>query len=291
MKDGKEIQIGKFFDNVSEHMLKNNVSVKETLAIHFGYYSNGIKTLKAAILNMNEYIGNILDLKNQKNGKILDAGCGIGGTSLYLAKKYPKIEFIGISIGRKQIDFANNFAKDNKISNVKFIYRDYLNTNFPDNTFNGIFALESASYALDHKKFINEMKRILKPGGRLVIIDGFLNNELLGTIPKKIYKKYCYSFGNTNLAIISKYKKMLSLNGFKILQQNNLNKHVRHSMVQISFELLKRFSKKKSKVNFSSNKLNPKNKLSKGFFQNIFLSAFLGLCKIIGFYSIVSIKK
>lgn len=77
--------LSKFYDEWTKDLLEVNIH-NETLAIHFGYYKKGIKTLKEAIMYMNDYVAELLLLKNKKGFHILDAGCGVGGTSIYLAK-------------------------------------------------------------------------------------------------------------------------------------------------------------------------------------------------------------
>jgi len=48
-----------------------------------------------------------------------------------------------------------------------------MNTGFSSNKFDAVFSIESFSYAPQKHVFIQEMFRILKPGGLIVIIDGF----------------------------------------------------------------------------------------------------------------------
>ena len=88
------------------------LNLEETMGIHYGYQENGVRTYEEAVLNMNYHVGNLMDLNilNEQPNKcnILDAGCGVGGTSITLAKKYPNINFTGITISPQQIEIAND---------------------------------------------------------------------------------------------------------------------------------------------------------------------------------------
>ncbi|MBS1920831.1 MAG: methyltransferase domain-containing protein [Bacteroidetes bacterium] len=58
---------------------------------------------------------------------------------------------------------------------VDFRVMDYCDTGFPDECFDVVWGCESICYADDKEKFIKEAHRLLKPGGRLVVADGFVS--------------------------------------------------------------------------------------------------------------------
>jgi MPBQ/MSBQ methyltransferase len=102
--------------------------------------------------------------------KVLDVGCGIGGTSRYLAKKYgDKATVTGITLSPNQVERATSLAKERGLSNANFQVMDALNMTFPDNSFDVVWACESGEHMPDKKKYVEEMTRVLKPGGRIVI--------------------------------------------------------------------------------------------------------------------------
>lgn len=101
---------------------------------------------------------------------ILDVGCGIGGTSRYLARKFgDKTQVTGITLSQAQVDRGTELAKDRGLSNVNFKVMDALNMDFEDNTFDVVWACESGEHMPDKKKYVEEMTRVLKPGGKIVI--------------------------------------------------------------------------------------------------------------------------
>jgi tocopherol O-methyltransferase len=241
MEKSKEKLVGDIYDHWSANMKRTDF-FNETLSIHYGYYTKGTKTPEEAALNMNIYVAKLLQLENKKDIKILDAGCGLGGSSLFLAKKYTKVSFTGIANSQYQIRFASDFAKKHEIKNAKFVYGDYINTKFPDDSFNGIFAIESAVYAENHQAFLNEMNRILKKGGRLVIIDTFCTTRPLNFIMKKIYQKYCYGFGYVEPATIPKYVYFLNKSGFTDIHIEDISKNVAPDILRHSVKSLIKFS-------------------------------------------------
>jgi len=289
MKETKENLAKIHFDKWSKSIIKNDF-VKETLSIHFGYYTKYTKTLKDAIFNMNEYIAELLKLENKKNIKILDAGCGIGGTIIYLAKKYPNVSFIGITNSPNQINIGKLFAKKHNVTNVKFMCGNYENTEFPEKTFDGVFALESACYSQDYRAFLNEMNRILKKTGRLVIIDVFRRPGSLNFITKKIYQRFCNNFDYMNITTISEYEESLKLKGFYDTYIKDMSKNVRFSIFYYNVRTAVRFWVKIAKF-FSHLKNNNKDFLNYAFKNNTFSwLCIFDIFRITGYYGISTVK-
>lgn len=102
--------------------------------------------------------------------KILDVGCGIGGSVRHMAKLWPNTSHItGITISPAQVQRATTLACEQGIQNVEFLEQDALNMSFPDSSFDLVWAVESEMHMPDKKYFIQELARVLKPGGMLVI--------------------------------------------------------------------------------------------------------------------------
>lgn len=145
--------------------------------IHLGYYDdeeiakgykkkNFIQAKYDFIDKMAKFGG----VANLKPAKVLDVGCGIGGTTRYLARMYGEdSDVTGISLSSNQVQRATNLATEREIKNAKFQVMDALKMDFPDNSFDVVWACESGEHMPDKKKYVEEMTRVLKPGGRIVI--------------------------------------------------------------------------------------------------------------------------
>lgn len=102
--------------------------------------------------------------------RILDVGCGIGGSSRHLAKRWPKTAHVtGITISKAQLARASTLADEQRVENVSFLDCDAMRTGFPDASFDVAWAVESEMHMPDKDHFVREMVRVLKPGGMLVI--------------------------------------------------------------------------------------------------------------------------
>lgn len=137
--------------------------IRATLTLLMGR----LKDFKEAKLDFSEEMLLWSGARNPK--KILDVGCGIGGTSRYLAKRFPDAEVQGITLSPEQVARATELAKEAGLTNVKFEVHDALNMTFEDNSYDLVWGCESGEHMPDKTKYVEEMSRVLKPGGNLVI--------------------------------------------------------------------------------------------------------------------------
>ncbi|NJL88430.1 MAG: methyltransferase domain-containing protein [Coleofasciculaceae cyanobacterium SM2_1_6] len=101
--------------------------------------------------------------------KILDVGCGIGGSSLYLAEKY-HAQVTGITLSPVQANRAKvRAASQGLVDRTNFLVADALAMPFADQSFDLVWSLESAEHFPDKKQFLQEAYRVLKPGGLLLL--------------------------------------------------------------------------------------------------------------------------
>ncbi|CAM9217259.1 unnamed protein product, partial [Chrysoparadoxa australica] len=102
--------------------------------------------------------------------QVLDVGCGFGGTSRYLAKTLgPQADVLGITLSKQQVKRGTELAEEAGITNAKFQVTDALDMPFEDGTFDVVWACESGEHMPDKKLYVEEMTRVLKPGGNIVI--------------------------------------------------------------------------------------------------------------------------
>ena len=99
---------------------------------------------------------------------VLDVGCGIGGSSRILARDYG-FAVTGITISPQQVKRAQALTPPQVTAQFKV--DDALNLSFPDASFDVVWSIEAGPHMPDKARYAQEMLRVLKPGGILVVAD------------------------------------------------------------------------------------------------------------------------
>ncbi len=199
------------------------------LAMHYGYYDEKTKSHYDSLIKMNQVLASLASIS--KDDKVLDAGCGYGGSAMWLARNIG-CQTSGISPVPYQIKEANEFAKKyNILEKVNFVTGDYSHSSFPDSSFTVIWGLESIVHAERKRDFINESHRLLKAGGRILISEYMLReNPPLSDEENKFIYPWLKGWAMPNLLMPGEYKRLLLDAGFKNIKIHDLTENVRPSL-------------------------------------------------------------
>lgn len=107
------------------------------------------------------------ELKKIGFNDLLDVGCGTGPMIELLTEEYPDRHYVGMDLTPKMIEVAN--AKG--LKNAEFIVGDSEDMPFENESFDVLICANSFHHYPDPQKFFNEVKRVLRPNGMLVLRD------------------------------------------------------------------------------------------------------------------------
>ena len=158
----------------TEFAYKDSWDLDRSLSIHYGYRDEKARSFPASLVRMNEVMSEAASIRS--TDRVLDAGCGVGGSSIFLAQD-PGCRVTGITLSERQAEQARkNAEKKGLAERVDFRVENYCATSFPDASFDVVWGCESICYADSKEQFIREAFRLLRPGGRLVVADGFVTD-------------------------------------------------------------------------------------------------------------------
>lgn len=170
--------------------------------MHHGYYGVDGTQQKERRQAQIDLITELLDWSQVNHASnILDVGCGIGGSSLYLAQRY-NARATGITLSPVQAKRAQERAGELGLSaRANFQVADALNMPFADHSFDLVWTLESGEHMPDKAKFLAECYRVLQPGGTLIMATWChrpVNESPLTRDEQKllddIYRVYCLPY-------------------------------------------------------------------------------------------------
>ncbi len=148
--------------------------------------------------------------------KILDVGCGTGELAHSLAEDFKAAKVHGIDLSETMIEKAR--AKEFK-ENIDFRVGDVEQLPYEDNTFDVITCSHSFHHYPNKEKAMAEMYRVLKPNGRLMIIDGCRDvffGRIIFDIVEMVEKHVNHLFGD-------EFRNLFRLTGFNNLVQKRFN--------------------------------------------------------------------
>jgi tocopherol O-methyltransferase len=187
--------------------------------LHHGYWIVGDESKEKAQLQLVEHLAQLANIKS--GSEILDIGCGMGGSSLYLARNY-NATVTGITISPVQVDMATAAAARERID-AKFLVMDAEAMDFKKQ-FDVLWSVESISHYQHREDFFVSASRLLKPGGAFGIIDWFKKKNLTSAETKKFILPIERGM-LCELQIMDDYEEYLTSNGLQIAHREVLNKN------------------------------------------------------------------
>src|SRR5829696_937281 len=83
------------------------------LAKHFGFYDEQTTTHAEALLNMNRELAGRAKLHS--SDRVLDAGCGVGGSAIWLAREFG-VRVVGVNLVPGEIDRGRRYARRRNVA-------------------------------------------------------------------------------------------------------------------------------------------------------------------------------
>lgn len=198
--------------------------LSHSLAIHYGYTDEKAKSFRQSLMRFNEVLAEQVCIT--ANDHVFDAGCGVGGSSIYLAKTFG-CRVAGATICPHQAKAALKYAHTRDVDNlVAFYEMDYCSTAFRDASFTVVWGLESICYADDKRTFVQEAYRLLKNGGRLIVADGFASKDSYSEYEERIMRRYLDGWAVNTIDTPERFQNYAKEAGFNDITFRDVSTHV-----------------------------------------------------------------
>lgn len=145
--------------------------------LHYGYWRLGINPFarKRMLEEMNNVVFSKLELQRLEKGRVGDLGCGLGAACGYGARIFPNLEWFGITISPEQVAKGLTLMRATpERSRVFLCSGDYHHLPWESESLECAFFLESLCHSLNPEAALREAVRVLKPAGRLLVVDGYM---------------------------------------------------------------------------------------------------------------------
>lgn len=204
--------------------------------LHFGYWRWGLNPLsrRRMLEEMNNVVFRELHLDSLTMGRVADLGCGVGATSRYGASRFPHLDWLGLTISPEQVAKGIRLIKDEPAkSRVRLTAGDYHFLPWADDSIDAIFFLESLCHSRAPCDALREAARVLRPGGRLVVVDGYMMfpPEKTPSYAKWIERQVANNWAVSGFHCIANLEDWANKAGFEQLRQEEAGWRVAPSAI------------------------------------------------------------
>jgi SAM-dependent methyltransferase len=166
-----------YFDRLLEQLRQGDTTALTVFErdVHYGYWADPAQAdgtlgdyarAAAAMTRL------ILDAARIECGmRVLDVGCGLGGTLAALDARLAGADLVGVNIDPRQLRYAQARVRSQPGNALDFVAGDAVALPFADAHFDALLAVECAFHFPSRERFLAEAARVLRPGGRLTVSD------------------------------------------------------------------------------------------------------------------------
>jgi len=135
-----------------------------------GYSNEETKRLNDQAMSISELLH--WDSVWPAGSTVLEAACGVGAQTCIIGQKNPDIHFVSIDLSEKSLMTASQVIDSLDIVNVEFKHADVFDLPFDNDFFDHVFVCFLLEHLSEPDRALTELKRVLKPGGTITVIEG-----------------------------------------------------------------------------------------------------------------------
>lgn len=186
--------------------------------VHHGYWRTGKESRELAQEQLTEELA--IRARIKRRARVLDVGCGMGGSSLYLARVL-EAQTVGITLSPVQAKIAAQAAKKSG-GNCAFLVMDAESAEF-DQPFDVVWSIEAVSHFNQPESFFRLCERVLKPGGVIALTDWFQADGLSAAQRRKYIAPIQHAMLVPSITTMGKYLRFAKHHGFEVIHSENIS--------------------------------------------------------------------
>jgi len=180
--------IAPYFDDLLARLEKGDASVRTAFGrhVHWGFWPEPERadgTAQDYAIAAERLCQLVCDAAAITDGnRILDVGCGFGGTIASLNERFHNLDMIGVNIDARQLDRAARTVIPQNGNRIRFVRGDACALDVPPASFDVVLAVECIFHFGSRADFFRGAGRALRPGGHLALSDFVPPREAVATL-------------------------------------------------------------------------------------------------------------
>jgi tocopherol O-methyltransferase len=185
--------------------------------VHHGYWKTGQETASQAVEALSALVAAQLALVPGQS--VCDIGCGYGASARLIAVRH-QVHVTGLTISAAQAQIAQAAGA------VTILHQDWLYNALPTASFDAAYAIESSEHMPDKPAFFAQARRVLRPGGRLVICAWLAAESPSAWEVKHLLEPICREGRLPSMGSEAEYRAMAQAAGFEVIGWQDISAHV-----------------------------------------------------------------
>lgn len=196
--------------------------------LHFGLYQRPWTLHRDALSTTTRLLAGLAGIG--PGSRVLDAGCGVGGTCMQLAREMGA-HCTGITLVPAQAELAERrAARVATAGTCEFLVADFTQTGLAPQGFDAVLAAESLCHCPDKAAFYREAARLLKPGGRLVVAEYVLSADPLDGEAERLLREWLEGWALPGLDSAAEHREHALAAGFEHVRIEDRSREFRRSL-------------------------------------------------------------
>lgn len=220
-----------YFDLLLQEFNQENTEIENALGrhVHWGYWENPklaqktVVDFQIATENLSKLLCDFAQIKDGM--KILDVGCGFGGTIASLNERFSNLQLVGVNIDNRQLERARKLVLPQNNNQIEFVCASASELPFEDNYFDVVLAVECIFHFPSRDAFFQQAQRVLKPQGKFALSDFVSSGKNTLFIPffndlgAAIITNF---YGKSNACTMIDYEKLAVNHKFNLIKQQDI---------------------------------------------------------------------
>lgn len=197
-----------------------------TAAIHRAVWAEGVTSLEAALNTSNQLLLDEINALSLVRPQVIDLGCGVGGTVLYLQERLPAgARVVGLTISPLQARLAQRHAARAHLPG-HFVEADFLAVPLGGG-FDVAYSVEAFCHAADAARYFEQVARLLRPGGRWLVCDDVRAARSFTADEAHWLEAYQAGWHVPNLQTLAVIETLARAAGLRLIRHRHLTPHLR----------------------------------------------------------------
>ncbi len=202
---------------------------KQAQNIHRTLWMPETKSIEDALNTSNALIKAEIESVAQTNARIADLGCGVGASLFYI---HPRLQnpapALGLTLSPVQAKLAQESAKQLGLQDqIRFAEGDFTSVPLPSESLDAVYSVEAVCHAVNPEKYFKEAGRLLRKGGKLILVDDYQAARSFSANETKWLKAYIDGWYVPGVRTVEQTIAFANNHGLRLKKNEELTPHLR----------------------------------------------------------------